>query len=180
MGAYGSIQAGKQEQAIDNYNAKVLAIQAQEAEAAGIIEVGNIEQYGVRLASAQRAAAAKAGVLATSGSALQVALDSSAAVETDKRIAAYNTSIGVKRLQSESFMQTYMGNVARLQSKFQAGMSLLQQGSKIASYWSQGSGATGGGGVGNRNESGLSYGSGYSGNTGNSLGDYAANYMSNR
>jgi len=139
MSAVGSLKAGKQEQAVDDYNAKVFEEQSKEAQASGDKEAADIEKYGVSLVASQRASAARAGVSAGGGSALDIMLDSATNIESDINTSKYNTKINVQRLNSEAYMQHIAGQQARTQSEFNAGMTLIQTGSQIMSNFGGGS-----------------------------------------
>ncbi len=179
LGSYYNAAAGRTEQKIDEYNAKVFDIQAEETERAGIAEIANIDRYGVKLASSQRAASARSGVSVNSGSALAIMLDSAAAVEMDKATSGYNTAIGVQRLKSESWMKTYEGKQARIGATFNAGMSMLQSGQGVAARFMGGNSAWQNDGTTKLNTIGY-YGNNDGLVGGKGLSSDAGNYLSNR
>ncbi len=110
LGAYGDILQGQEQQDAYEYNANLALQQGQ-------FEIEGLDIQETDYLSTQKAIYAKSGV-AMSGSALDAAVNTASQFEMDKQISNYNT-------QSKANMERYKGEVAKQNSDFKAGMSIL-------------------------------------------------------
>jgi hypothetical protein len=131
--AGGVIISGIQEKKAQEYNARVAEQQA-EATRIGmrLTEYQKRKQYGY-IFGTQRAGYAKAGVKTTTGSPLDVMLDSIANAELDIAIDRFNTEVQAMGYESEAELRRYYGKQALYGSIARGGMTLLKAGATYAS-----------------------------------------------
>ena len=115
ISAWGDIISGQAQQSAYNINASIVEIQGEQTQE-------EIEAQEKEMTSTQRAMYAKAGVT-SSGSPLEVMLNTATTFETDKAIAKYNTV-------SKASMLRYEGQQAKNAQMFKAGLALLSGGVK--------------------------------------------------
>ena len=130
--AVGDIMQGNQQKSAYDYNAGVLDVQAQETVEAGKLQQEEMDEEFRSLQGRQQSAYVAAGVVSNSGSALDVMLNSATNFEFDKMVQNYNTQIAVNNLKSRANIDRYYGKVAQKQGQFQAGMTILNAGTKMA------------------------------------------------
>jgi hypothetical protein len=123
---YGNVVAGKKEQEQQRYNA---AIARQEA--AMTRELSRITEYRKRkemrqAIGAQRAAYAKSGVVISTGSPVDVLIDSIANAELDIAIGKFNSEVSARGLESEARMREYYGKQAVAMSWGRAGSKMFE------------------------------------------------------
>jgi hypothetical protein len=116
--AYGQAKAGKDTQ-------KAYEQEAQQVEASDTIKLEEMAQQGQALLSTQRAMYTKSGVRET-GTPLEVALQSATDIEFDKMVEHYNAETKAQSLR-------YSGQMAKQESQFQVGKTLLSGASKLIS-----------------------------------------------
>ena len=89
-----SIGQGYAQSAEDKYNAQIATNQATAIQTQGQIQQGQLTRQGGKMMSTASAVAGAAGLEPT-GSVAAVEVSNQTQIETDKAIAAYNTSMGV-------------------------------------------------------------------------------------
>ena len=130
LSIFGTLQQGRQEQQLHEFNATVAQQKAQLAEISGGINKTRLRRQQRKFESAQTAGFAAAGVRA-SGTPMQVKADSLAQFEFDIMIEDFNTRVAVLNATSEAELSRLRGSQARTASFINAGSTLLSASSSF-------------------------------------------------
>ncbi len=131
--AYSQYQAGKSQQALNNYNAAVNDQAAADAARDGRIAANNQRQQNERLKSRQRALYAKAGVNIASASPLMVQMQQAGELEMAALEQEQQASSEAARLRSQAVLDRMSGKIARKTGTLNAVGTVLQGVGQIAS-----------------------------------------------
>lgn len=132
----GTIQQGRSQAAMMNYNAKVSENEAIAARQAAAYEV---TQHRRRLLETQKTVQSAPGLL--TGSKMEVMLQNAEQGELDALAIQYAGSVSAARSLSQAAADRMAASAARTGSYWAAGSTLLTGGSKLAGNWPSGSGA---------------------------------------
>jgi hypothetical protein len=152
--AYGQYQAGRQQQAMADYNARLLDQRAAATEQAMRVETEMGHEQARRMKAQQRAAYSASGAEITSGTPLLVMAEQSAIMERDILQQRRNRMIEAQQLRSEAAMTQYGGQMQKRAGTMGAITTILGGAAQI------GMSGMGGGGGGQKTASG-SYGGGF-------------------
>ena len=146
--AYGQYQAGRQQQAMANYNSRLLQQRAVATEQAMQIETEMGHEQARRMKATQRATYATSGAEITSGTPLLVMAEQSAKMERDILQQRRNRMIEAQQLRSEAAMTQYGGQMQKRAGTLGAFSTILGGAGKIglASMGGGGGGAGASGG----------------------------------
>ena len=144
--AFGQYQAGRQQQAMADYNARLLDQRAVATEQAMRIETEMGHEQARRMKAQQRAAYSASGAEITSGTPLLVMAEQSAIMERDILQQRRNRMIEAQQLRSEAAMTQYGGQMQKRAGTLGAFSTILGGAGKIglASMGGGGGGASGG------------------------------------
>jgi len=146
--AFGQYQAGRQQQAMADYNARLLDQRAAATEQAMRIETEMGHEQARRMKAQQRAAYSASGAEITSGTPLLVMAEQSAIMERDILQQRRNRMIEAQQLRSEAAMTQYGGQMQKRAGTLGAFSTILGGAGKIglASMGGGGGGAGASGG----------------------------------
>lgn len=130
MSAQASLNQGKMDHALANYNARI-----DEVNASRVMEKGYRDQEALRrnfdkFRGQQKAAIGKSGV-AFSGSVLDVLADSAAEAELDAMNIKFNAMREAAGLESDAAMTRATGDIARSQSRMRATGELIDTAGRV-------------------------------------------------
>lgn len=132
IGGVGSLQQGKEEKALGEYNAKVYEEQAKSSrKSQEILEVQKRKIIKSRIG--EQTAQYAAGGIKMSGSPLEVALDSYTNGEFDIAVDRYNSEVSARAFESQAAQSREAGKRAAKKSKINAAGSFLSGAFKIGS-----------------------------------------------
>jgi hypothetical protein len=136
MGAYSSYEAGKQQQAVDEYNAKVADSQASDAMARGEVTVNDLRRDARRISGAQRASLAAQGIALDDGSAAAAIDDTERQVVRDINTARLNTAREAWGFKVQATSSRTSGKLARRAGTLNATGQLIGGAGKTAELYS--------------------------------------------
>lgn len=125
IGAYSSVQQGKSQRMMAEFEAERLAAEAKTTEEASEYEERQSRVEGRQLKARQLLQFAKGGVVPGAGSPLLVQEETSAEVLRNINLQKYGYGLQTSRFMSESKLQKMMGKSRSRASRWQAGSSLL-------------------------------------------------------
>lgn len=131
LSLYGAWKGGQEAKSAGNYNARVLEYAADDAINRGNVEAADIKTKTKRLIGAQRANLAASGADVSSGTALELQVESAGMGELDALRALNNAQREASGLKSEANLARKQGrNAARAANLSMAG-SLISSGTAI-------------------------------------------------
>lgn len=136
MGAQGQMQAGKDAQKAEEYNAGVLRANAQATQISSDYDIHRQKKVKEGFRSAQVAGYSKAGVR-LEGSPLLAMIESSAAQDLDISIAKYNAQNQISQLNNEADQRIKMGKAAVKSGNAAATSTLLSTAGSAANSYSR-------------------------------------------
>jgi hypothetical protein len=126
ISAYSSIQQGKAQQRLNEYNAQV-ADQASADKARDGRILANVQrEQNRRLQARQRALYAKAGVVDTTGSPLLMQIEQAGQLEMAALQTEATASTEAARLRQQAVLDRMAGKAARQAGNLNAGATILQ------------------------------------------------------
>jgi len=100
--AYSQIQAGRAQASIEEANAALASLQARQIRETGVYKERQLRREKAKMLGRQKALYAKAGIVLSEGSPLEVMADTATEYEMDISAIRYNTAIETARLGYES------------------------------------------------------------------------------
>jgi len=143
VSAMGSIQQGKAARRTAEFQSAVAENHAIAARQQAEFDERQQREKALRLLSAQRARAAKGGVLAEQGSPLFVNLDIGEKAEIDALNIRRGGELRASDLRAQGALARYQGQVKEQQGYNEATVSLLKGTSSVASGGGRGPGGAG-------------------------------------
>jgi hypothetical protein len=137
VSAYSSIQQGKAQQRLNEYNAQVAEQAASDKARDGRIMANAQREQNRRLQARQRALYAKAGVVDTTGSPLLVQLEQAGQLEMAALQTEATSSTEAARLRQQAILDRMSGKAARQAGNLNAGATILQGLGNAASSYGQ-------------------------------------------
>jgi len=125
LGAFGEYQAGQDQSAMAEYNAKVQEREAQAAEQKAMIESRRQAAEAARQMSTLRARMGASGVISTTGAPLEIQAEQARQSELENAMIGYEGVTEAQRLRSGAAQTRYAGKVAKQASRIKAGTTLL-------------------------------------------------------
>jgi len=135
VSAFGSIQAGRQDKAMANYQAEQASADADAARAQAQLEAAKIRKAGQRQQSSARAAMAASGVDIGAGTAEIINKEISSSAEEDAINAIFNGNNYARQSAAKAQAYRISGSNSSKAGFIDAGSSALRAGSKIAKGW---------------------------------------------
>lgn len=124
MSAYGQIQAGSAKSRIAEQNAQIAEANARQSELATADQLEQLASHTRLVLGKQKAGFAKAGVK-RSGTVLDVLTETANKADRDAYRIKETGRFAVEGFTTQAAQQRYMGKVAKQQSYFGAGSTLL-------------------------------------------------------
>lgn len=125
MSSVGSIQAGRQQAAASEANARISEAQAAQVRQSGDYEVLKAERAKKQALSRQQMLYAKSGVVISEGSPLEVQADTATQYQMDINAMKYNTEINARRYEYQASLDRMQGKQYKNASYINAGSTLL-------------------------------------------------------
>lgn len=135
LGAYGQIQAGKQEEAWANYQAKQAEADAAAERGAGMVEAERIRKLGRRQIAEATAQYAGSGIDVGEGTPLVINRQIEADAESDAYLAIVGAQDRARRGEAEAQGLRIGGRQARAAANVSAATTLLSGGYTVAKGW---------------------------------------------
>lgn len=135
FGAYTQVQAGKAAEKQGEYNAAIAENKAVDAKNRGRVEENRQRRITAAQIGRQRTQFAANGVALDSGSANDILADTAEIGELDALTIRGNAEREAQYHRSQARQDIYSGQVAKRQSYFGAGSTLLTGAAKASSYW---------------------------------------------
>ena len=136
LGAYGQIQAGKQEQAWANYQAKQSEADANAERGAARVEAERIRKAGKRAQAEADAALAASGVdVSGEGTPVKINQEIKKNAEQDALLTIVGGNDRAKRLEADATASRIRGSQAASASRINAAGTLLGGAYDAASGW---------------------------------------------
>lgn len=135
VSAVGAIQQGDASRKTASYQAALAENNAIAARQQAEIEERQLRDKSRQLMSAQRARAAKGGVLPEEGSPLLFSIGTGEDAEIDALNIRRHGEMQASQARSQAALTRYQGRLAQRQSYFQAGSTLLTGVSSVASAY---------------------------------------------
>ena len=130
--AYGQYESGREAKKAADYNAEISKQQADMTrQRAALNEFKKRKEMGIVIGE-QQAAYAKAGVVTTTGSPIDVMTDSIANAELDIAIDNYNNEVAARGYESEAERELEAGEAAAEEGMIGAGTTLLKGAAETA------------------------------------------------
>lgn len=140
ISAGAASQAGKTEQAWQEYNAAISEQQATATKEAATHEEKAHRKAGERHLARMRALYGKAGLSITEGTPLLTLKETAGEIEKDALMIRRGGTMGEQRLISQAGMERAKGKFARRAGRWRTGATLLSGGSRIAELYGRGKG----------------------------------------
>lgn len=131
--AYSTIQQGKYQQQMAEYNAALAEREAETIEEASEFEEREARREGRKLKARQFMQFAKGGVVPTTGTPLLVREETEGEIERSIRLKKYGFGLQYSRALSDAKMQRMIGKSRSRASRWSAGTSLLTGAYRVAS-----------------------------------------------
>lgn len=131
MSAQAQMQAGKDQEALAKYNARIKAEEAKQAEARGIFESQRQAEEAQRIKSNLRANIAGSGALPTEGTPLLLEAKQSTELELDNLMIGYNALTDAQRLRQGASVDRLQGKIAARSGRNAAMATYMNTGGSI-------------------------------------------------
>lgn len=123
--AYGQYQAGAQQKAIDDYNARVKELEARTEEQRSIIESRKQAAAAARKMSELRAGLGASGAVSSVGTPLEILAEQARESEKENIAIGQEGVMAAQRAREQAKMLKYEGKAAKRAGIISAGTSLL-------------------------------------------------------
>jgi hypothetical protein len=134
LGALGQLEAGKQQRAAAEYDAKILEIQATDAEKRGMQDAAQVRNEGSQLEGDQIAAFASQNVSLDSEVSQALIADTSRIVNENANTVVLNASKEAWGLRAQAKSVRRGGQMAQSQAKWGAATTLFSGAAQTASF----------------------------------------------
>jgi hypothetical protein len=135
VSAYASYEQGEQQKKVAKYNQRAAENQAALEKEKGRLAAESERDRQRRLLATQHVRQAASGVLTTEGSPLVVAMDSARQAERDQQLIRFGTDVRATGWAAEAELQRSAGRWYQRAGTMNAGVSLLQGASSVASIY---------------------------------------------
>ena len=125
ISAYSTLQQGQFAAGMADYNAKVMAQEAESTEEAGEYETRDMRREKRMLIAKQLTSFAKGGVVPSAGTPLNLGAKTAGLAEMDIRMTQYGYGLSASQALSRGRIEKAYGKSQKRASRWQAGTTLL-------------------------------------------------------